>query len=216
MPVLPPKGLFPGRGPAGRGMPGCGPTGRPAGISAATSVVAAATTGAGTSTAAGGVGGGVSIVGATSAADAGDCVSWSAGGAVDFFAVVFLAVAFLTGASLGAGAGIASLSLRTTGASTVDEADFTNSPSSWSLARTTLLSTPSSFASSCTRTFDTILLSWSGPCSGPSVRRTPHCSVISEQSFRTRSLRTRSFGECPQRKLPNSSLCIRGGCLGPT
>ena len=187
MPVLPPKGLLPGRGPAGRGIPGCGPTGRPAGIAAATSVVAAATTGAGTSTAAGGVGGGVSIVGATSAPGAtGACVSWSAGGAADFFAVAFLAVAFLTGASLGAGAGIASLSLRTTGASTVDEADFTNSPSSWSLARTTLLSTPSSFASSCTRTFDTILLSWSGPCSGPSVRRTPHCSVISLNSFRTR------------------------------
>ena len=33
-------------------------------------------------------------------------------------------------------------------ASTVEEADRTNSPSSWSLAMTTLLSTPSSFASS--------------------------------------------------------------------
>ena len=187
MPVLPPKGLLPGRGPAGRGIPGCGPTGRPGGIAAATSVVAAATTGAGASTAAEEAGGGVSIVGATSAAGGtGACVSCSAGGAVDFFAVVFLAVAFLTGASPGAGAGIASFSLRTTGASTVDEADFTNSPSSWSLARTTLLSTPSSFASSCTRTFDTILLSWSGPCSGPSVRKTPHCSVISLNSFRTR------------------------------
>ena len=44
--------------------------------------------------------------------------------------------------------GIASLSLRTTGASTVDDADRTNSPSSLSLVSTTLLSTPSSFASS--------------------------------------------------------------------
>jgi hypothetical protein len=45
-------------------------------------------------------------------------------------------------------AGKASLSLRTTGASTVDDADRTNSPNSWSLAMTTLLSTPSSLASS--------------------------------------------------------------------
>src|SRR5688572_23355353 len=37
---------------------------------------------------------------------------------------------------------------RATGASTVLDADFTYSPSSWSLARTVLLSTPSSFASS--------------------------------------------------------------------
>lgn len=42
-------------------------------------------------------------------------------------------------------------SRRATGASTVLDADLTNSPISLSLARTTLLSTPSSFASSCTR-----------------------------------------------------------------
>ncbi|RKR90802.1 hypothetical protein BDK92_5184 [Micromonospora pisi] len=40
---------------------------------------------------------------------------------------------------------------RATGASTVLDADFTNSPISFNLARTVLLSTPSSFASSCTR-----------------------------------------------------------------
>jgi len=40
---------------------------------------------------------------------------------------------------------------RATGASTVLDADFTNSPISLSLARTVLLSTPSSLASSCTR-----------------------------------------------------------------
>jgi len=45
----------------------------------------------------------------------------------------------------------ASLSRRATGASTVLDADLTNSPISLSLARTFLLSTPSSFASSCTR-----------------------------------------------------------------
>ncbi len=52
----------------------------------------------------------------------------------------------------------ASVSLRTTGASMVEDAERTNSPSSWSLAMTTLLSTPSSLASSYTRTFATSLL----------------------------------------------------------
>jgi hypothetical protein len=42
-------------------------------------------------------------------------------------------------------------SRRATGASTVLDADFTYSPSSASFAKTVLLSTPSSFASSCTR-----------------------------------------------------------------
>jgi len=49
------------------------------------------------------------------------------------------------------------LSLRTTGASIVEDADRTNSPISWSLAITALLSTPNSFASSYTRTFATSL-----------------------------------------------------------
>ena len=40
---------------------------------------------------------------------------------------------------------------RATGASTVLDADLTNSPISFNLARTVLLSTPSSLASSCTR-----------------------------------------------------------------
>lgn len=41
-----------------------------------------------------------------------------------------------------------SLSRLSTGASTVDDADRTNSPMSFSMLRTVLLSTPSSFASS--------------------------------------------------------------------
>lgn len=49
------------------------------------------------------------------------------------------------------GLGYASRNLRATGASTVEDADFTNSPSSLSFERTSLLVTPSSFASSCTR-----------------------------------------------------------------
>lgn len=52
----------------------------------------------------------------------------------------------------------ASVNLRTTGASIVEDADRTNSPSSWSLAMTTLLSTPNSLASSYTRTLATSLL----------------------------------------------------------
>ena len=44
-----------------------------------------------------------------------------------------------------------SRSLRATGASTVEDADLTNSPRSLSLVSTSLLVTPSSFASSCTR-----------------------------------------------------------------
>jgi hypothetical protein len=44
---------------------------------------------------------------------------------------------------------------RTTGASTVDEADLTNSPISLSFSRTALLSTPKSLANSYTRCFAT-------------------------------------------------------------
>ena len=71
----------------------------------------------------------------------------------------------------------ASLSLRTTGASIVDEADRTNSPISVSLAITALLSTPNSLASSYTRTFATTL-----PASARSSRasqpvRGSECSV---------------------------------------
>ena len=77
--------------------------------------------------------------------------------AADFFAAAFLTGFF---SSTGFASGYISMSLRTTGASTVDDADRTNSPISWSFARTTLLSIPSCFANSCTRTFDTFLLSW--------------------------------------------------------
>jgi hypothetical protein len=69
-----------------------------------------------------------------------------------FFAAVFLAV-FLAGAATpgpsdAPAAGNTSLSLRTTGASMVDDADLVYSPISLSLAITALLSTPSSLASS--------------------------------------------------------------------
>jgi hypothetical protein len=61
-------------------------------------------------------------------------------------------------AALAAWPANSSLSLRTTGASIVEDADLTNSPISWSLAITALLSTPNSLASSYTRTFATALL----------------------------------------------------------
>jgi uncharacterized membrane protein len=72
-------------------------------------------------------------------------------GAAAFFAAVFLAAVFL--AALGAGvtalrSGNLSINLRTTGASTVDDAELTNSPTSCNLARSSLLSKPKSFANS--------------------------------------------------------------------
>ncbi len=54
-------------------------------------------------------------------------------------------------AAAGALAGNASRSLRTTGASMVEDGDLTNSPMSVSFAMISLLVLPSSFASSCTR-----------------------------------------------------------------
>jgi hypothetical protein len=67
-----------------------------------------------------------------------------------FFDAAFLAGAFLAGAFLGvaATAGNFSRNFRTTGASTVEDAERTNSPISWSFARTSLLSIPTSFANS--------------------------------------------------------------------
>jgi hypothetical protein len=56
-------------------------------------------------------------------------------------------------------AGNASRSLRSTGASMVDEADFTYSPFAVNHATASLLGMPSSLASALTRTFDTSLLS---------------------------------------------------------
>jgi hypothetical protein len=75
----------------------------------------------------------------------------SAVGAAAFFAAVFLAAAFLTGfggASAAFRSGNLSINFRTTGASTVDDADRTNSPTSCNLARSSLLSKPNSFANS--------------------------------------------------------------------
>jgi hypothetical protein len=72
-------------------------------------------------------------------------------GAAAFLAAVFLAAVFL--ATFGAGvtafkSGNLSINLRTTGASTVDDAELTNSPTSCNFARSSLLSKPKSFANS--------------------------------------------------------------------
>jgi hypothetical protein len=67
-----------------------------------------------------------------------------------FFAAAFLAGAFLTfgASSLGVNSGNLSINLRNTGASTVDDADRTNSPTSCNFASSSLLSSPNSFANS--------------------------------------------------------------------
>jgi hypothetical protein len=72
-------------------------------------------------------------------------------------------------------AAISSRSRLATGASTVLDADLTNSPMSFNLARTVLLWTPSSFASSCTRALPaTALLN---PRSRGQDPRRPHSST---------------------------------------
>src|SRR3954454_12121809 len=69
----------------------------------------------------------------------------------------------------------AARSRRATGASTVLDADLTNSPISLSLASTVLLSTPSSFASSCTRAFPGTALLTSRWCE-PNPQRPHSCT----------------------------------------
>ena len=84
-------------------------------------------------------------------------------GAASTGAAAFLAGAFFAGAGAFAAASFNSGNLsckrRITGASTVDDADLTYSPTSSSFEMMSLLSTPSAFASSYTRTLDTILQS---------------------------------------------------------
>src|SRR5690606_13750773 len=109
---------------------------------------------------------------------AGAAAAGAAGAAAGLSAAAFLAAAFLAGAFLAGSAGSeaappAALSCSpysflkriTTGGSTVEDADFTNSPISLSFSRTTLLSTPSSLASSWTRGLATLLLL--APSPGP-------------------------------------------------
>jgi hypothetical protein len=167
IPVLSvPYGLLPGRGPPGRGTVGRGAAGP--GFGPADAAAAAGRSG---------IGAGLGAVGGTSGAGATGCGSSIGAGAGDeavpagtFLAAVFAAAlagaAFFAGGATGASAN-ASLNFRTTGASTVDDADRTNSPRSPNFARTTLLSTPNSLASSYTRTLATALLLGPGGGLGP-------------------------------------------------
>jgi len=90
----------------------------------------------------------------------GACIPGDCGRGDDVAALAVLTAVVLAGDATG----MASRSLRTTGASTVEDAERTNSPISLSLANTALLSTPSSLASSYTRTLATLLLTPARGC----------------------------------------------------
>lgn len=150
-----PKGLFATRGPPGRGPGAVADSATVgAGVTTAGAAVAAIGSTSGVRTAGPGVGaleiGAAADAVAGGMTDAGDAAGARAGATVSaaIGASTFLAGGFFTVATA---AGMASRSLRTTGASTVEDGPLTYSPSSPSLARTSLLVTPSSFASSCTR-----------------------------------------------------------------
>jgi hypothetical protein len=139
-------------GRAGPGAPGLGPGrllgagapfGRAAGAAGAVCGTAGATVGAGVAGRAGATGPGAVWAGAAAAAaGAGDAGLGAASRLPPPARLDRLGPSAL---------GNESRNLRATGASTVEDADFTNSPRSFNLARTSLLVTPSSLASSCTR-----------------------------------------------------------------
>src|SRR5689334_2962336 len=141
--LLPTRGVrAAGFGAAGRG-PGVGPgrVGLGPGLTAAGGCSAA-----GAGALAAGSGGAGAGVGSGAA-------GFGAGLAAGVLAAGLVAVAPLPDAFSGAGLPPPndSRSRRATGASTVEDADLTNSPCSPSRARTSLLVTPSSLANSCTR-----------------------------------------------------------------
>ena len=172
--------MLPGDAPPGRGAPGRGAGGRgigrstgcaeekgllpTRGVRAAGFGAAGRGPGVGPGRAGASVGPPCGCSGA-SAAGAGGAGGVGAGGAAGLGAAGFagagaasLTAAFAPPAPLPAafsGAGLPppndSRSRRATGASTVDDADLTNSPCSLSRASTSLLVTPSSLANSCTR-----------------------------------------------------------------
>ncbi len=146
-------GLAPVDGAAGASAAGAGASG--AGAAGAGAAGAAASAGAGAAGAgAAGAGACEAGVGAAGAGAAGAADGRGPG-----------VPAFSAGLDSGfdADAGKAPRSFLTTGASIVDEAERTNSPSSCSFATASFEVIPSSFASSCTRTLATFLLSRSAP-----------------------------------------------------
>ena len=154
------NGLLPTRG--GRGTPGLGAAGpgRGPGVAAGRAGAGAdwAVGAGGAVWAAGAAGAGTAAAATESAGTlgAGAAGAAGAGGGAAAVAGAFAASAgAFAGALAGASAALPppndSRRRRATGASTVDDADLTNSPCSLSRASTSLLVTPSSFANSCTR-----------------------------------------------------------------
>jgi hypothetical protein len=186
-------GVAPGRGAAGRGalaglMNGLLPAGRWPGARGAAAGAGGAT-GAGAAGAAAAAAGRSTSAGATGAAGRAGATGVGAAGVATTGATT-AGAGTTAGPGVGAGAGAtgagaaggglaatgggvagaaepllgnASLSLRTTGASTVDDALLTNSPWSFNHARSALLSIPNSLASSWTRALPaTVLLILAG------------------------------------------------------
>jgi len=109
---------------------------------------------------AGAAGGAAAAAGGVAVVAAGGAAAGSAGLGAGAFSGAAFGAAALAGEPLPSAlnfspAGFAppndSRNRRATGASTVEDADLTNSPCSLNRARTSLLVTPSSFANSCTR-----------------------------------------------------------------
>ena len=171
------NGLLPGRGPEapGRGAPGRGAeeesaagAAGAAGFSAAFGAGAAGAAGAGA-----GAAGLLSALGAGaagfSAAGAEASAGASAAGAAGAGAAGRGPELAGLDAGLDAASGNAPRSFLTTGASMVEDAERTNSPSSCSFATASFEVMPSSLASSCTRTLATFLLSRSAPSQARTV-----------------------------------------------
>ena len=160
MPCVDENGLLPGRAPPAEGARGPGLGAPPGRGTAGASVAAAGASAAGASAAgASAAGSGFSTtrgpgIGPAdfSATGSGASPAGASAGASAFAAAAFLAgLAFLAPWARSASP-CYSVRRRTTGASTVEEADFTYSPMSFRVDRTTLLSTPNSRASSWTLT----------------------------------------------------------------
>ena len=223
----------PGRGaPGASGVEGAGPAGGAAAGGAAGAAGAAWAAGAnagGTAGAAGACGPGrgagdrpgVGATGVTAPPAAGEAAGADLGaaGATGAAVVVWGAAG---AAAFGAGPGLAaagagapdspndSLNLRTTGGSTVDDADFTNSPRSLSFARTVLLSTPSSLASSWTRAFPATVLLYLGP-------RLPARPAITAWGYSSLSAHRTSIRQTHFRTAAVTTAAIQGspGASGP-
>jgi hypothetical protein len=147
------NGLLPTRGVRAAGLgagPGLGPGVAPGVAAGVAPGVGAGRVGVGAS-----AGAGVAAAGGGATAGSAGAAGLAAGFAGAGFAAAALAGEPLPSdfafSAAGLGPPKASRNRRATGASTVEEADLTNSPCSLSRARTSLLVTPSSLANSCTR-----------------------------------------------------------------